>query len=203
DWMPVSRFLAPLVPLLAWGAGQALARLGHGRAGTVAAGVLAMLITVFQLLPGVPYWSDSPLLLHRQPDVLRELGLWLRANARPDAVIAVVPAGKIPFYSGLYTIDMRGLLDRHIARQPSSPGGLAGHEKRDPDYVLSRHPDYIITTGAVMKPAAQRDYEGAPVMVLDSYPILNRPEFRRWYRPHRIMMAEGEKDLMLYERIQE
>ena len=59
-------------------------------------------------------------------------------------LLASDAAGKIPYYSGLRTIDMLGLNDRHIARiQPTF--FEVGHNKYDPDYVLSLCPDLIVT----------------------------------------------------------
>jgi len=56
--------------------------------------------------------------------------------------LAVDAAGKVPFYSGLRTVDMLGLNDEHIAHLPARYFE-AGHNKHDPDYVLSREPDLI------------------------------------------------------------
>lgn len=61
----------------------------------------------------------------------------------PGKTIAVGAAGKIPYFSGLKTIDMLGLNDKHIAHGEAtffSPG----HNKYDADYVLSKKPDIII-----------------------------------------------------------
>ena len=61
-----------------------------------------------------------------------------------DPLLAVDAAGKIPFFSGLRTLDMRGLTDRHIARvEPFATYDYPGHNKRDPDYVLARRPNLI------------------------------------------------------------
>jgi arabinofuranosyltransferase len=55
-------------------------------------------------------------------------------------------AGTVPYYSGLVAIDMLGLCDAHIAhvQAPAMGQGLAGHEKADGAYVLSRTPDLVI-----------------------------------------------------------
>lgn len=70
-------------------------------------------------------------------------GKWLKMNTEPNSIIAVGPAGKIPYYSGLYTIDMWGLNNEHIA-QTMSKRLQAGHKKFDFEYVLSFNPEYII-----------------------------------------------------------
>ncbi|HJY64825.1 MAG TPA: hypothetical protein VJ455_11765, partial [Ignavibacteria bacterium] len=70
-------------------------------------------------------------------------GKWLRMNVPPNTVIAVGPAGKIPYYSQLYTIDMWGLNNDYIAHT-NSKRLQAGHKKFDFQYVLSLNPEFII-----------------------------------------------------------
>jgi hypothetical protein len=69
------------------------------------------------------------------------LGAFLAAN-HAGQTVAVDAAGKIPFASGLHTIDLLGLNDRHIA-QTESDRFRVGHSKQDPDYVLTRKPHLI------------------------------------------------------------
>jgi arabinofuranosyltransferase len=70
---------------------------------------------------------------------------WMAETLSSDALVAVDAAGIIPFYTNLETIDMYGLNDAHIAHAPSpnTGAGLAGHEKFDPVYVMSRKPDFV------------------------------------------------------------
>jgi arabinofuranosyltransferase len=74
-------------------------------------------------------------------------GKWLKQNADPTTVLAIHSAGIIPYYSGLYTIDMWGLSDLHIAHK-STPDmgktGQVGHQKSDTAYVLARRPTYFV-----------------------------------------------------------
>lgn len=65
------------------------------------------------------------------------------AEVPGDPLLAVDAAGKIPFFSGLRTIDMRGLTDPHIARIESRVMDSPGHNKRAPEYVLDRRPELI------------------------------------------------------------
>lgn len=69
----------------------------------------------------------------------------MRENVHPGSVLAVDAAGAIPYYSGLRSIDMFGLNDRHIARVvvPRMGSGEVGHEKYDPAYVYAQNPDWI------------------------------------------------------------
>ncbi len=71
------------------------------------------------------------------------LGRFL-ARAHPGATLAIDAAGKVPYVSGLRTIDMLGLTDAHIAHLEPAPGRLVvGHSKHDAAYVLARRPDLI------------------------------------------------------------
>jgi len=70
-------------------------------------------------------------------------GQWLKLNSPSNTIIAVGPAGKIPYYSELYSIDMWGLNNTEIARTKSKRL-QAGHKKFNFDYVLSLNPEYII-----------------------------------------------------------
>lgn len=85
-------------------------------------------------------WRRSLLLTHIAA------GEWLRSEYPSDTWLATGNVGVIPYVSGLLTIDMHGLCDRHIASR-SIPGmgqGVPGHEKGDGLYILSRHPKIIL-----------------------------------------------------------
>lgn len=75
----------------------------------------------------------------------KAVGTMLReafASRRP--LVAVEAAGTVPFFSGLPALDLYGLNDRHIARQPAHPGLLIGHDHGDGIYALSRRPDLVV-----------------------------------------------------------
>lgn len=78
-------------------------------------------------------------------------------NASPTPrLIASVAIGRLGYYSMLPILDILGLVDPHIARSASADVQIErheqtrleakiipGHQRSDPDYVLSRRPDYI------------------------------------------------------------
>ena len=70
------------------------------------------------------------------------VGRHLAQGRYSGRLLAVDAAGKIPFYSELPVVDMLGLNDEHIAHLPAR-FFEAGHNKYDPDYVLSRRPDLL------------------------------------------------------------
>ncbi len=206
DWMPLWRFMVPVLPIIFYLVSDGLEAL-HNRiksknAGSVIIALLLLLAVTGQMPSSLKWIRQNPVFTGEpKVDVLKELGLHLKKNAPPNAVIAVVPAGKIPFYSELWTIDMRGLLDTHIAHEKIQRTGLAGHEKRDPDYIMSLHPDYIVTTGARRKKVTAfplKDLNSDKT--LDTYSILNHPDFTKNYTVKIIELQQGNKDLQFYER---
>jgi arabinofuranosyltransferase len=75
------------------------------------------------------------------------------AFGKQQPLLAVDPAGCLPYWSELPTVDMLGLNDYYLPRHP--PGGFGqgaiGHELGDGQYVLNRQPDlviFLLPTGA-------------------------------------------------------
>lgn len=80
-------------------------------------------------------------------------GIFLRDNFPPNTLVALNPAGIIPYYSGLPTIDMLGLNDWHIAHKGKRDYQLRfAHQAGDGNYVLSRKPDIILLSGFKQQP---------------------------------------------------
>src|SRR5439155_5164561 len=108
----------------------------RGRSATPVGAVIAL----FQLLP-LAIDTRFGYALDRY-DRWVMLGRHLAQGRYSGRLLAVDAAGKIPFYSGLPVVDMLGLNDEHIAPLPAR-FFEAGHNKYDPDYVLSRRPDLL------------------------------------------------------------
>jgi hypothetical protein len=107
--------------------------------------LVAVLLALVLALQLVPLGTD-PRFSYRAAKYDRWvlLGRYL-GEKHPGALVAVDGAGKVPYFSGLRTIDMLGLADTHIAHGKAENRGYfrVGHAKSDLDYVLSRHPDLI------------------------------------------------------------
>lgn len=77
----------------------------------------------------------------------RSVGMLLKQSfGANDALMAVDPAGCLPYWSELRSVDMLGLNDYYLPRHPP-PGvgqGAIGHELGDGQYVLNRQPDLVI-----------------------------------------------------------
>jgi arabinofuranosyltransferase len=75
------------------------------------------------------------------------------AFGKQQPLLAVDPAGCLPYWSELPTVDMLGLNDYYLPRHPPAGFGQGpiGHELGDGQYVLNRQPDlviFLLPTGA-------------------------------------------------------
>lgn len=167
------RFFVPLLPwvaiLLADGAAAVAAALAPRLAGplrpaaalafalALAAGSLGALGRTAPIDPTIQGLDESVW-------IWRDIGWWMADNTPPEASLAAAGAGAVAFYGQRETIDLYGLTDRHIGRlEVEGMGeGVAGHEKRDPVYVLEvRRPSYI--------PRIWEEYFGGPAALEGSY----------------------------------
>ena len=116
------------------------------------------------------------------------IGKWLGDYAKPGETLAVAVAGAIPYYSGLYTIDILGITDPHIAHvEIEQMGrGKAGHEKHDIDYVLARRPTYFFHYPFMVKRA-----------------VIDRHQFEESWYPGLAGLPDNQAFLSMYEPVSE
>jgi hypothetical protein len=147
DHMILYRFFVPIIPLICLLTQEGLRTIprltGMSHRPTLAVVLGIIILTI------LPYGSQHRSKIEAMRKEIRtwiETGKWFHAHAYPGETLALGAAGAIPYYSGLRAIDFYGLIDTHIAHtaSPHSGHGMAGHEKGDVGYLLSRHPDYII-----------------------------------------------------------
>ncbi len=155
DWMIANRFFVPILPMLyllsAVGFIYVVIKLKEYllneqkvlKYANITVSILAILL--FTLTLSLIEYKQ---LIIKDSNARYEMqwsmfGKWLKMNVDPKTIIAVGPAGKIPYYSELYTIDMWGLNNDYIANTDSKRL-QAGHKKFDIDYVLSLNPEFII-----------------------------------------------------------
>lgn len=154
DNMVGGRVLIPILPLV-YVALMDLAPRTPNRAapfliGLLGVGMLASYTLDQRLHRHVDSWRASYV-------VRQKAGIYLRDHFPPETVVALNPAGIIPYYSGLQTIDMLGLNDRHIAHHGKRDRRLpVGHQAGDGNYVLSRKPDVILFGGPRSRPPGRR-----------------------------------------------
>ena len=117
-----------------------------------------ILLLGVSLLPRTQFvsWRLSHPRVYCQAEEERDPGFKLaqclaRHAERGDRVVAAT-VGRVAFYSGLTVLDLHGLTNPQVARQPNTdPGlGLAGHEKFGLTYLLQFEPRFIVLTRALM-----------------------------------------------------
>lgn len=179
DHFPGDRFFVPLVPWVALvfadGLVWVVRRGSKGRllrGGVVMA--VALVVGGHALMRGAEFES----IISGDDEsvwIWREIGWWMADHSGPDEGIAAMGAGAIAYYSDRTTVDLLGLNDKHIARIQSATigAGAAGHEKRDPAYVLDvRQPTYI--------PRMWDEYFGGEAVLRGRYmPITIRTRYGR------------------------
>jgi arabinofuranosyltransferase len=223
DWMPFFRFFVPILPmayvLIVHGAidgADWLSRRVHMGA---AAPALSLALAAALAFSAVRVRDDggarNPAGFEANPEILpgavdtevhREIGSWMRANLPADYEVALVASGIVPYYSRLPTIDMLGVNDRHIAHRDIPLGyGVAGHEKEDGGYVVSREPEIIWL---------ELSLEPAPRSAIDDY---KPPRYTEWvpvktnittnayiwflYRPVAIELPHGWLNLLVHRDV--
>ncbi|GEM_PF-434450 len=155
----------------AWSAAQGLTRIYRLPLGAASCA----------LLLGVPSFME---LQERDPDYqmgtlarwqwdAEPLGkLFARGFSKEQPLWAVTAAGCMPYFSNLPSLDMLGLNDRHIARQPADLSQPLAHDHGDGIYVLDRKPD-LITFGLPT---------GGPPHFLSGKQMKTDPRFRQDYQ---------------------
>ena len=104
--------------------------------GTAVVVALVAVVASFASDPRLAYRFDLP-----KYDRWVVLGRYLAEHHEGD-YLATGAAGKIPYFSGLRTLDMLGLNTPAIAFTEAQ-GANPGHNKFDPDYVFAQQPDLI------------------------------------------------------------
>lgn len=198
DAFPGFRFIAPVLPLLYLLVQEGLRRLvpllKQKTALIVLLGVLALTTTLHlrhMFLEAERESAGSTVFT----GTMKLAADALKTQFPPDTRIALNAIGAIPFYTGFYTVDMLGLTDKHIARTAAiDPGrGLAGHEKGDGRYVLSRKPDIILMGNMIVlpfKPAAGQPVR-MPAVEKSETEMIQDPEMRLHYAPDFIRVKDG------------
>lgn len=182
DHFPGFRFFVPILPVLALLFQEAFLALARRvrqvvrvRAAATAVLLVVLLSTQIipaaRLLPGGELWDG---LTDGMSYVLHQgyAGLWLRANTPPETVLVATGAGAIAYFAERRTIDAWGLNDLYIGhkKMPTMGQGSAGHEKKDIDYVLGQHPDYILCSWGYYfedDPRLESDYRTIEVPAAD------------------------------------
>ncbi len=179
-----NRYLSPVMPLLfilvVWAIETLLCSVSFSYHVHVFARTFNLKPLVSILLVGAVFWSFNeslwtsltlqipPLEVHNNEEMVQS-ALFIRRTTTPDATVAVVWAGAIPYYSERTCIDMLGKTDRHIARLPVRDPRvfIPGHDKWDYDYsIVQPLPDVIVQLwldAGTVRPFVDQQYISVPV----------------------------------------
>ncbi len=208
DGFPGWRFLVPIAPalyLLVQAGMQELLRLAREAGRWRLLARIALLVGVL----GVPLHAHhlfGPALEEaRGADAftrrLTLVGRTLRKVVPATTRICLNPVGAVPYYSGLYTIDMLGLTDAHIAHADVAmqAGGYAGHEKGDGEYILDRAPELILLGNVQVAPQGPVNPRRIhwPLLGISEHEIGRSPRTRRLYVPDQLRLPDGRYLLFL------
>lgn len=119
----------------------------------------------------------------------KEIGLLLKnAFSAKSPRLAVTAAGCLPYWSELPALDMLGLNDYYLPRNPPENigSGLLGHELGDGKYVLSRKPDIIIF------------HVGSKPVFRSGKELEKMPEFHKLYSPVNVMYHPEKRPAIIY-----
>ncbi len=166
------RFIVPAIPLVMVLTAWTIDSLSEQLAWRATMVALTFVASAFHAIA----FTYSPLRrgMETIPDLIANLepehGAWVRigrvlGEALPTeerVVIAVTPAGAIPYYSGLDTIDMLGLNDRWVARHGAFLSHRPGHNRiATIRYLRERNVNLLIGHPLVVDEAPRRLHEFA------------------------------------------
>lgn len=149
DIFPAWRHFVPLILLLSLllaEGGAWLARHASPRAFKLSMLAAALALALFALLQLRDEENFRAISERWEWDAEAVGLLFKRAFSAEQPLLAVDPAGGLPFWSELPALDMLGLNDKYLPRHPP-PGigrGPIAHELGDGRYVLSRRPDLVV-----------------------------------------------------------
>lgn len=173
DWMKLSRFAHPALPLMAILAQEGARSLVLQRLSSFSAlrarNMLVMLVAIAVVLASAwttrdNYWRDLNIALDEDAFWSRSAeptGVFLARHAKPGATIAMGDIGEIGYRSHLEVIDILGLVTPYVSNLSG------GYTRKDPSavgrFVLDAEPEYIlmITTSPVLDNAPMPHHASA------------------------------------------
>lgn len=198
DWMHFYRFFAPVMPLLGAGAAGGLAVLAAAidrTEWTTRRRLLARLAIGVALAVSLMHIAKTERAASRLvlpavkegaylTDAYRKTADWIDTHVDPGHSVAACDIGVLGWELDRVIVDMFGLIDPHVARQPGRP-----HFKSDADHVMSRNPGVVVLV---------RDADGGYLRVPDQAMIAH-PGFAARYRlTHQIPVGFRDETVEIY-----
>jgi hypothetical protein len=192
DWMPNSRFLVPIFPLIYLLGWSVLENMGRRSNRPRLAAAATLLILLFSF--GYQYRYRTSILLDRDElpydlmnagDNAKPLGLWLEASFESSCRLATKRFGVVPYYAQLVTLDLYGLIDKSIARWIHDAGtfGSDAVGARVADHILARNPELIILHSRTREPFEPhgKQEEALNERLAGSYELVGEYDFSASY----------------------
>ncbi|MBN2542114.1 hypothetical protein JXI42_04550 [bacterium] len=118
----------------------------------------------------------------------------LKETFGSDVTLAISTIGAISYYSGATVIDMLGLTDRNIAKNPEAIPGITPTWKEknyNVHYLLSRDPDLILFSTGIRPSAPAEKALFLSSKFRENYYIYSFPINKKWYAFYK---RKGEYD---------
>jgi hypothetical protein len=174
DMYTYTRFLAYFIPVLLALTAFSVVTLSRDRLAAGALLVAVGLSILFQI--GINGPSRFALLASTNgfPEAGTVVAVAIRDNSAPEASVAVIAAGIVPYFSHRPAIDLMGLTDPHVAHLAPHAGASIGHVKFDPAYSLGRRPDFVValwaegyTSNSPDRPTLELQMAADPTFIAD------------------------------------
>jgi len=144
------RFIVPVIPLIYLGVILSLFSKGGLNKYRGLGSALVLILALWGLL--MHPFKHEPLRwgvegidhLNRNAKGWSQIGRQLGEVLPPETRIAITAAGAIPYYSGLYTVDMHGLNDYYVARYGQIVNVRSGHQKCADLAYLSKQKVHLV-----------------------------------------------------------
>ncbi len=159
DYMPMGRFILPVLPLIAVSWTAAFSEAANGFATTVALEgrkklyLLIVLCFYGMAVYVMPYGCQEPDIFTQR---YTRAGKWLAKNIMPGTLVATPAIGAVGYFGNVRILDEFGLIDPFIAdyKDVRTADQLysSGHSRVNTGYVLQRRPEIILIGNIWIRP---------------------------------------------------
>jgi len=184
DFMPMTRFLIPTIPVLIAALVQCCVRVLNRVTPSPGRWLVAAAVCLGICGAGLFHRFEFRALRAKNNIAdYRRVSDWLVRQAQPDESMALTAIGVIPYYVPIDTYDFFGLTEEAVAGTEVWAELPAGHRRTDGTYIFTRQPTYILIHPRCRNvPPTEEQF----VAEMVGYPGLDQllviPEFTYQYR---------------------